>query len=410
MTKVPAAWKPFGVKITFGGYAALEGVFRDKNEVTSIGSNFATIPFDNIQQAHISELRATAQQSRLSMLAEANVSDHQKYASYLEFDFLGAAPTANSKESNSYTPRLRQFYATADDNPDGWHFLAGQSWSLVTMFKEGLIPRKENVPWTIDAQYVPGFDWLRNPEIRIVKDWDKKVWFGVEASSPQALFGGTAPTAGGVAVINSFQCNSQLDPITSCSLDFMPDFTVKMAVDPGWGHYELFGLARGFRDRQTTPFISAHNDETVGFSGGGGVILPIWGEKLQLQGNVLYGQGVGRYDAAQLFDATFSPNGSVDPLTGFSIMGGITSHNAIKDLDLYAYAGENHVFNHFGDSTGFGNPALINNSGCDILGSLLVLGHLGEHIHTGHRDPQPRPAPGCMAGHGRLLAKSIRWR
>ena len=27
-------------------------------------------------------------------------------------------------------------------------------------------------------------------------------------------------------------------------------------------------------------------------------------------------------------------------------MGGITSHNAIKDLDLYAYAGENHVFNH----------------------------------------------------------------
>ena len=27
-------------------------------------------------------------------------------------------------------------------------------------------------------------------------------------------------------------------------------------------------------------------------------------------------------------------------------MGGLTSHNAIKDLDLYAYAGENHVFNH----------------------------------------------------------------
>ena len=187
----PAAWKPFGVKVTFGGYAALEGVFRDKDEVTSIGSNFATIPFENIQQAHINELRATAQQSRLSMLAEANVSDHQKYASYLEFDFLGAAPTANSKESNSYTPRLRQFYLTGDDNPDGWHFLAGQSWSLVTMFKEGLIPRKENVPWTIDAQYVPGFDWLRNPEIRIVKDWDKKVWLGAEVSSPQASFGGS---------------------------------------------------------------------------------------------------------------------------------------------------------------------------------------------------------------------------
>ena len=414
-------WKPFGVKITFGGYAALEGVFRDKDEVTSIGSNFATIPFDNLNQAHVNELRATAQQSRLSMLAEANVSDYQKYASYLEFDFLGAAPTANSKESNSYTPRLRQFYLTGDDNPDGWHFLAGQSWSLVTMFKEGLIPRKENVPWTIDAQYVPGFDWLRNPEIRIVKDWDKKVWLGIEASSPQALFGGTPPTIavaapppGGVqpnGVISTFSCNSQLDPWASCTLDFMPDVTVKAAFDPGWGHYEIFGLGRGFRDRIVSGAIgnsTARNNEAIAFSGGGGAILPIWGEKLQLQGNVLYGQGIGRYDAAQLFDATFSPDGSVDPLTGFSIMGGITSHNAIKDLDLYAYAGENHVFNHFGDATGFGNPANLNNSGCDILGSLLCSG-LGEHIHTGHRDPRPRPDPGRLAGHGRLLAESIRW-
>ena len=114
-------------------------------------------------------------------------------AGYIEFDFLGAARTANSNQSNSYTPRLRQFYGTYDDTRDGWHFLAGQSWSLVTMFKSGLIPRQENVPWTIDAQYVPGFDWLRNPEIRIVKDWDKKVWLGVEAASPQGLAGGFLP-------------------------------------------------------------------------------------------------------------------------------------------------------------------------------------------------------------------------
>ena len=35
----------------------------------------------------------------------------------------------------------------------------------------------------------------------------------------------------------------------------MPDFTVKGAWDPhggGWGHYEIFGLARGFRDRVDT--------------------------------------------------------------------------------------------------------------------------------------------------------------
>ena len=87
-----AAWKPFGVKITFGGYAAMEGLWRDKNMVQSIGTSFQKIPFNNLDQAHVDELRGTAQQSRLSMLAEANVSDYQKYASYLEFDFLGAAP------------------------------------------------------------------------------------------------------------------------------------------------------------------------------------------------------------------------------------------------------------------------------------------------------------------------------
>ena len=263
--------------------------------------------------------------------------------------------------------------------------MAGQSWALATMFKEGLIARKENVPWTIDAQYIPGFDWLRNAEIRVVKDWHKEYWLGLEASSPQALFGGNLGGQGGLSVnnknpIETFGCNSQLDPNTTCTLDFMPDFTVKAAWDPhggGWGHYEIFGLARGFRDRVDTVVAGAglpitgqtqQNNLDYGFSGGGGMILPVWGDKLQLQANVLYGQGIGRYDAAQLPDVTVNPDGTLTPLTGFSIMGGITSHNAIKDLDLYAYAGENHVFNHVTfvpgqGSFGFGDGA-IDNSNC----------------------------------------------
>jgi hypothetical protein len=391
-------WKFFGVKFTFGGFVSLDGIFRNKDEVTSIGTAFQKIPFDNFDQAHVNEWRATAQHSRFSMLAEANVSDYQKYASYLEFDFLGAAPTANSNESNSYTPRLRQFYATGDDNPDGWHFLAGQSWSLVTMFKEGLIARKENIPNVPDAQYVPGFNWLRAPEIRIVKDWDKQVWLGIEAATPQALFGGNLGGIGGLPanaagaplpsnknVITSFPCNSQLNNAVlnnfapqGCTLDFMPDITAKLAFDPGWGHYEIFGLARGFRDRVDVlapgagalpvPGETQQNNQAFGFSGGGGVILPVWGDKLQLQANVLYGSGIGRYDAAQLPDVTVNPDGTLTPLMGYSIMGGITSHNAIKDVDLYVYAGENHVFNHVtfvAPNKGFGfGDGTIDNTNC----------------------------------------------
>ena len=99
-------WKPFGVKITFGGYGALEGVFRDKDQATSIGSAFQKIPFDNLQQAHVNELRATAQQSRLTLLAEGSINDHEKYAGFIESDFLGAAGTANSS-------RVQQLHAAA---------------------------------------------------------------------------------------------------------------------------------------------------------------------------------------------------------------------------------------------------------------------------------------------------------
>lgn len=375
--------KLFGAKITFGGFVDLTGIYRDKDMVQSVGTSFQKIPFPNTEQAHVNELRGTAQHSRISLLAEGNISDHEKWAGYVESDFLAAAPTSNSTETNSYIPRMRQFYGTYDNTRDGWHFLAGQSWSLVTMFKEGLIPRKENIPIVIDAQYLPGFDFLRTPEIRIVKDWDKKVWLGLEASSPQAIFGGNldgTPVAFGAppaTIITSFPCNSNLNnallnsgKAQGCTLDFMPDFSAKLAVDPGWGHYEIFGLARGFRDRVSLPGVAGtnQNNETFGYSGGGGAILPIWGDKLQLQANVLYGQGIGRYDAAQLPDFTVAGgigNADVAALTGFSVMGGITSHNAIPQLDLYAYAGENHVFNHVTNGNGFGD-GIINNTQCFV--------------------------------------------
>ena len=43
------------------------------------------------------------------------------------------------------------------------------------------------------------------------------------------------------------------------------------------------------------------------------MILPIWGDKLQLQGNVLYGQGVGRYGTDTLPDATINTAGAQFP-------------------------------------------------------------------------------------------------
>src|SRR5579871_6744679 len=59
------------VTLTFGGFTALEGVYRSKNETADIGSNFNTaIPYPYQPNAHISEFRESARQSRFAMLAK----------------------------------------------------------------------------------------------------------------------------------------------------------------------------------------------------------------------------------------------------------------------------------------------------------------------------------------------------
>ena len=121
-----------GVTVSLGGFIELAGIFRSRNEVADIGSNFNTgIPLPQSALYHENEFRASSRQSRLSLLVQGDVDPHQKLAAYFETDFQGSAPTANSVESNSYNLRLRQAYGTYDNTDLGFHFLGGQAWSLL---------------------------------------------------------------------------------------------------------------------------------------------------------------------------------------------------------------------------------------------------------------------------------------
>src|SRR6202008_2373162 len=145
-----------------------------KNIESDISSSFARIPFENAPLAHTNELRGTARQSRLSFLAQGDINKVTHAAFYGEFDFQAAAQTANSNESNSYNPRIRNVYGTLDWASMGLHFLGGQNWSLITLNTKGITRRNEAPPPAIDAQYVPGFAWARQPQIRLVKDFADK--------------------------------------------------------------------------------------------------------------------------------------------------------------------------------------------------------------------------------------------
>jgi hypothetical protein len=383
-TKAP--WPLPGVKVTFGGFLAGETAWRQRNEVASGASDppFSQLPFANSPLYHESEWGATAQQSRFSVLATGDIDPVQHLQGYYEMDFLGAGVTANSRESNSYNLRIRQAFVAYDNDDWHFHFMAGQGWSLLTQDRVGITPRMENVPLTIDAQYVVGFNWARQEQARFVYDWDKVAWFGVSFEAPQVNFasnsigavGGTSTSVGGTAVppglavndLNVCSASGLLDSTTACSNDIAPDIVEKFALDPGWGHYELVGLERWFSDRvfQTGVTGSGVNKVTMGWGAGGSVLVPVWPKLVDFQGSVLYGQGTGRYGSSQLPDVVIGSDGSLTPLTTTQVLLGLVAHPT-PSLDLYAYAGEEQVDSSFWNvgSThgGYGNPLLANN-GC----------------------------------------------
>ena len=67
----PRRFQAGPLNVTFGGFTALETVYRSKNETADIGSNYNTaIPFNYQPKAHFDEFRESARQSRFAMLAQ----------------------------------------------------------------------------------------------------------------------------------------------------------------------------------------------------------------------------------------------------------------------------------------------------------------------------------------------------
>jgi len=369
-----------GLTITLGGFIEAAGIFRSLNETSDISSTFSGIPLANTPQGHESELRFSARQSRFTALVEGQPDDVTTIAGYGEIDLQGAAPTANSNESNSYTPRLRQAYATYDRSDWGVNILAGQAWSLLTLDRHGITPREEVLPLVIDGQYVVGFTWARQPELRVVKQlMDDHLAVGLSLENPQTVFttgGFTASTYGTANLVtlpNGKFVNvnnagaTGFAPTVNYSDEVAPDVVAKVAWDPGWGHYELYGIARFLHDR--VDYVGGGQGETTPAGGiGAATILPLVPDVLTLQGSVLAGYGIGRYGAGQLPDATIRPNGSPWPIPEIQALVGLVGH-PIPTVDLYAYFGteqeDKTAFIEGGKGYGYGNPLFVN-SGCDV--------------------------------------------
>lgn len=359
-----------GVTITPTGFVAAEGVWRARNITADIGSSYNAIPFSGTTNGHLSELRLTGRQSRLAVALDGKFNT-TNVNGFWESDFLGVGTSSNSNESNSYVLRLRQFYGAAAF-ATGWTLSAGQMWSFATTNKKGMANRSEAVPVTIEAQYVPGFNWARQFGFRAVKSLNNATTFGVAVEESQTTFG--ARNAPATFVLGQ-PGGSLLNATTNYSTDAAPDVVAKLAFDPkGKGHWEIKAIGREMRDRIVDPTNAAGGSRNItktGYGLGFGMYLPIVRgsrDVLDIGLNGLAGHGIGRYGSAQLPDATVDVDGALKPIKAAHALLSLESHPTAK-LDVYGYAGAEYAdrtafVNSAGRGVGYGSP-LNNNAGCD---------------------------------------------
>lgn len=385
--------------ITPGGFIAGESVYRTRTTNSDISSNFAGIPTQNNPLAHTGEFRPSARNTRAALLVEAAITPRFLVAGYGEFDFLSATNTANSNQSNSYTPRIRHLYATLDDTDGGFHVLAGQAYSLVTLNSKGITPRNEVTPTVIDGSQTVGSIYARQAQIRLVKDFDKKLWLGISAEESETTFAPGCTTANGAATgvqgnnpgstfgfnnVSNITC-SGVGTIansgqTNFSLNHAPDVVGKAAYEANLAghdlHLEGFGLYTNLYDRVESTLDSGAlvgtNTNKSGWGVGGGFIAAVIPRRLDVQGNVLYGRGIGRYGPAQLADASYSTDGSLSALPEVIALAGATFH-ATPSIDIYGYAGleqgsRSYNMSPTGVITGVGGPNIVD-TGCYLEGS-----------------------------------------
>ncbi len=386
--KGPATIRYKGVNITPGGWIEAATVNRTKAVSGDINTPFTGIPYNGNSLSKLSEMNFTARQSRLSVLVDSKIGD-AKIGGYYEADFLGAGTTSNNRQSNSYVFRQRQLFGFVN-LPDGLNFSAGQMWSLATENKKGIVNRGEIPPLQVDPQYVVGFTWTRAYAFRVVKNFNDKFALGFSIEAPQTTIGGrgfstytNTSAIGAVTTFQNFWFNAPgsggglynaFDP-TGYTVNKIPDFIVKAAFDPGFGHYEVFGIFSDFRNRvypcavigttagntpaplvpvsvtcaattATSPTANgnaagaagAYNDSR--FSGGLGASanLPLFHNKLDAGLKVVAGDGIGRYGSAQLADASARPDGTLAPIRNLQYLARAEWHPN-KKLDIYGYFG-----------------------------------------------------------------------
>jgi hypothetical protein len=256
---------------------------------------------------------------------------------------------------------------------------------------------------TIDPNYNVGFSFARQYGARVVKNFNDRFWLAASLENPQTTFTATNANSNfalgsdgvGAGLYNpgitacTTSLNSSGAPVTVCTnasnyaFNAMPDIIVKAAAEPGFGHYEVFGIFSRFRDRvypcavasqdptlcgTTNSVTGAYNYSRNAGGVGGNARVSLAHKHVDFGLHALYGNGIGRYSASGLPDATVDPFGKLVPLRSYQGLATLEFH--YPKLDVYFNGGEDYSGRRYqtdtlgtGKVVGYGAPSYAD-GGC----------------------------------------------
>ncbi|MGA2744013.1 MAG: hypothetical protein ABSE44_04890 [Candidatus Sulfotelmatobacter sp.] len=390
-----------GITITPGGFVEAAFVRRSRALGADLPTPFNSLTMPGASQSKVSEFFGSARQSRPTVYVSGRIKN-VAFSSYVSADFLSAGVTSSATQTNSYTLRLRQAWGQAKwDN--GWSILGGQMWSLLTESKASIAPSDDTGrvndarPATIDPGYNVGFTFARQYGIRVTKAFGPKVAVAVSMENSEA----TLTTHGNADnfLVGEAGASNSYNTTSNYSFNPSPDVVAKLAFDPGFGHYEVFGVYDRFRSRvfpcqetvnngATPPVITtvspncpsladggtaaaAYNNAKNGGGFGANARWTFADKHVVFGLHGFGGSGIGRYGAAQLADTSVNGNGTLHLVK--DLQGLVTLEYHAKKLDLYTYGGSEYAArtaswdplgkNGDGAAVGYGAPK-FSNYGC----------------------------------------------
>jgi hypothetical protein len=281
--------------LTPGGFVDFENIFRTTNTQSNIATDFGGIPFSNTAQGRVTELRTTAQYSRLNLKLEDNFRGVDLIG-YVEGDFSGNSAPTVYQSVNGLTNRLRLYFGYARHGK--WETLGGQTWSWLTPNRTGIGPMPSDLAITYneDQNLAVGVPFTRAAEFRVAYHLNEHWAIGVGIENSNQYIGNyVALPAQFSAIGTQFDNNANAG-----AANLMPDIIAKTTYDTDLSgrhfHAELTGFVTGAHASVMPSGSTAFQSHSV--VGGGGQIAANYElvrNKLVVLASVFWSDGGAHY-------------------------------------------------------------------------------------------------------------------